>query len=114
MADNLEQQSELYGGSEDASSMCDEERVRKLFQACDGDGDGFIDSVKETYGILGVILRLSRPRFSLNCGGHLQWRVLLDLFTHMSHNGLRTPLLKPVFRRTESDVRFPQTGTWKP
>ncbi|PNF29521.1 hypothetical protein B7P43_G01938 [Cryptotermes secundus] len=44
MADNLEQQSELFGGSEDASSMCDEERVRKLFQACDGDGDGYIDS----------------------------------------------------------------------
>ncbi|KDR23021.1 hypothetical protein L798_02176, partial [Zootermopsis nevadensis] len=30
--------------SEDASSVCDEERVRKLFQACDGDGDGYIDS----------------------------------------------------------------------
>ncbi|GFG35636.1 hypothetical protein Cfor_02558 [Coptotermes formosanus] len=44
MADNLEQQSELFGGSEDASSVCDEERVRKLFQACDGDGDGYIDS----------------------------------------------------------------------
>lgn len=43
MADNLEQQSELFGGSEDASSVCDEERVRKLFQACDGDGDGYID-----------------------------------------------------------------------
>ncbi|XP_068082210.1 colorectal mutant cancer protein isoform X2 [Anabrus simplex] len=44
MADNLEQHSEIYGGSEDASSLCDEERVRKLFQACDGDGDGYIDS----------------------------------------------------------------------
>ncbi|XP_046432887.1 colorectal mutant cancer protein isoform X2 [Neodiprion fabricii] len=28
----------------EAGSICDEERVRKLFQACDGDGDGFIDS----------------------------------------------------------------------
>lgn len=27
----------------EAGSICDEERVRKLFQACDGDGDGFID-----------------------------------------------------------------------
>ncbi|XP_054258017.1 colorectal mutant cancer protein-like [Macrosteles quadrilineatus] len=30
--------------SEETSSLCDEERVRKLFQACDADGDGFIDS----------------------------------------------------------------------
>lgn len=30
-------------GSESASSVCDEERVRRLFQACDADGDGFID-----------------------------------------------------------------------
>jgi Ca2+-binding EF-hand superfamily protein len=49
MADNLEQQSELFGGSEDASSVCDEERVRKLFQACDGDGDGYIDRYVMAY-----------------------------------------------------------------
>jgi hypothetical protein len=49
MADNLEQQSELFGGSEDASSVCDEERVRKLFQACDGDGDGYIDRYVRAY-----------------------------------------------------------------
>jgi hypothetical protein len=49
MADNLEQQSELFGGSEDASSVCDEERVRKLFQACDGDGDGYIDRYVKAY-----------------------------------------------------------------
>ncbi|KAF2903127.1 hypothetical protein ILUMI_03055 [Ignelater luminosus] len=30
--------------SESASSVCDEERVRRLFQACDTNGDGFIDS----------------------------------------------------------------------
>ncbi|XP_046688739.1 colorectal mutant cancer protein isoform X2 [Homalodisca vitripennis] len=30
--------------SEETNSLCDEERVRKLFQACDGDGDGYIDS----------------------------------------------------------------------
>lgn len=30
-------------GSESASSIGDEERVRRLFQACDADGDGYID-----------------------------------------------------------------------
>lgn len=29
--------------SESASSVCDEERVRRLFQACDANGDGYID-----------------------------------------------------------------------
>ncbi|CAB3361233.1 Hypothetical predicted protein [Cloeon dipterum] len=28
----------------EAGSVCEEERVRKLFQACDADGDGYIDS----------------------------------------------------------------------
>jgi Ca2+-binding EF-hand superfamily protein len=27
----------------EAESLCEEERVRKLFQACDADGDGYID-----------------------------------------------------------------------
>ncbi len=29
--------------SEETNSVCDEERTRKLFQACDTDGDGYID-----------------------------------------------------------------------
>ena len=41
--DSAEQHSEACGESEDAYSTCDEERIRKLFQACDCDGDGFID-----------------------------------------------------------------------
>lgn len=34
---------ELSGCSEETNSVCDEERTRKLFQACDTDGDGYID-----------------------------------------------------------------------
>ncbi|XP_043268351.1 colorectal mutant cancer protein [Venturia canescens] len=36
--------SHIADGESEAGSICDEERIRKLFQACDGDGDGFIDS----------------------------------------------------------------------
>ncbi|KAK7574449.1 hypothetical protein V9T40_011640 [Parthenolecanium corni] len=35
---------ELSVCSEETNSICDEERTRKLFQACDADGDGYIDS----------------------------------------------------------------------
>lgn len=35
--------SQIADAESEAGSICDEERVRKLFQACDGDGDGFID-----------------------------------------------------------------------
>ncbi|XP_043480973.1 colorectal mutant cancer protein [Leptopilina heterotoma] len=36
--------SQTADAESEAGSICDEERVRKLFQACDGDGDGFITS----------------------------------------------------------------------
>ncbi|XP_057320463.1 colorectal mutant cancer protein [Microplitis mediator] len=36
--------SQTADAESEAGSICDEERVKKLFQACDGDGDGFIDS----------------------------------------------------------------------
>lgn len=42
--DHPDHHSEACGESEDAYSTCDEERIRKLFQACDCDGDGYIDS----------------------------------------------------------------------
>lgn len=35
--------------SVETSSLCEEERARKLFQACDGDGDGYIDRWKLKY-----------------------------------------------------------------
>ncbi|XKL68865.1 hypothetical protein PGB90_006634 [Kerria lacca] len=35
---------ELSVCSEETNTICDEERTRKLFQACDTDGDGYIDS----------------------------------------------------------------------
>ncbi|XP_066598786.1 colorectal mutant cancer protein isoform X1 [Prorops nasuta] len=36
--------SQTADAESEGGSICDEERIRKLFQACDGDGDGFIDS----------------------------------------------------------------------
>ncbi|KAI5706184.1 hypothetical protein M8J75_005634 [Diaphorina citri] len=40
---NLEQLS-LSACSEDTNSISDEEKIRQLFQVCDNDGDGYIDS----------------------------------------------------------------------
>ncbi|XP_011254084.1 colorectal mutant cancer protein isoform X1 [Camponotus floridanus] len=36
--------SQTADAESETGSICDEERIRKLFQACDGDGDGYIDS----------------------------------------------------------------------
>ncbi|XP_014481651.1 PREDICTED: colorectal mutant cancer protein isoform X3 [Dinoponera quadriceps] len=36
--------SQTADAESETGSICDEERVRRLFQACDGDGDGYIDS----------------------------------------------------------------------
>lgn len=41
--------------SEETNSICDEERTRKLFQACDTDGDGYIDS----HDLEGICRRLN-------------------------------------------------------
>lgn len=38
-----EKMSQTADAESETGSICDEERVRKLFQACDGDGDGYID-----------------------------------------------------------------------
>lgn len=46
----------------EAGSICDEERVRKLFQACDGDGDGFIDRFV-SFDIIIMHLLCSRRRW---------------------------------------------------
>lgn len=43
--------------SESASSVGDEERVRRLFQACDGNGDGYIDRYLIQY-LLSVLVLL--------------------------------------------------------
>jgi hypothetical protein len=93
MADNLEQQSELYGGSEDASSVCDEERVRKLFQACDGDGDGYIDRYVRTFLFCsGVIVKF----LGVN-GNCFQLRFVYSFENYMLAN---------VFRESKTICKF--------
>lgn len=60
----LEQQSAC---SEDTNSLCDEERVRKLFQACDGDGDGYIDRLVLYYVVYLIRLIQSITELASYC-----------------------------------------------
>jgi Ca2+-binding EF-hand superfamily protein len=44
----------------ETGSVCEEERVRKLFQACDADGDGYIDRYIMPYYLFLRDIKLSR------------------------------------------------------
>ncbi|KAF5288394.1 hypothetical protein FQA39_LY15431 [Lamprigera yunnana] len=66
--------------SENASSICDEERVRRLFQACDTNDDGFIDN----QGLLTVCRELSLVKYidelMLELGADAQGRISYEQF----------------------------------
>ncbi|KAF5304333.1 hypothetical protein FQA39_LY09712 [Lamprigera yunnana] len=66
--------------SENASSICDEERVRRLFQACDTNGDGFIDN----QDLLAVCRELSLEEYidelMLELGADAQGRISYEQF----------------------------------
>ncbi|XP_044742607.1 colorectal mutant cancer protein isoform X2 [Chrysoperla carnea] len=66
--------------SESASSVYDEERVRRLFQACDADGDGYIDS----HDLLAVCRELSLEdsldELMLQLGADAQGRISYEQF----------------------------------
>ncbi|KAJ8911023.1 hypothetical protein NQ315_016592, partial [Exocentrus adspersus] len=66
--------------SESASSVGDEERVRRLFQACDGNGDGYIDS----HDLLAICRELSLEdsldELMLQLGADAQGRISYEQF----------------------------------
>ncbi|KOX72320.1 hypothetical protein WN51_01418 [Melipona quadrifasciata] len=58
--------SQTADAESEAGSICDEERVRKLFQACDGDGDGFIDRYVIDYESTNCIHNMQHDVFTIN------------------------------------------------
>ncbi|KAF5272296.1 hypothetical protein FQR65_LT04953 [Abscondita terminalis] len=66
--------------SENASSICDEERIKRLFQACDTNGDGFIDN----QDLLAVCRELSLEEYidelMLELGADAQGRISYEQF----------------------------------
>ncbi|XP_065156783.1 colorectal mutant cancer protein isoform X2 [Atheta coriaria] len=66
--------------SETASSICDEERVRKLFQACDANGDGYIDSHDLLTVCRELSLEDSLDELMLQLGADAQGRISYEQF----------------------------------
>lgn len=66
--------------SESASSVCDEERVRRLFQACDANGDGFIDSQDLRTICRELSLEDSLDELMLQLGADAQGRISYEQF----------------------------------
>ncbi|XP_018574323.1 ninein-like protein [Anoplophora glabripennis] len=66
--------------SESASSVGDEERVRRLFQACDGNGDGYIDSQDLLAICRELSLEDSLDELMLQLGADSQGRISYEQF----------------------------------
>ncbi|XP_008201556.1 colorectal mutant cancer protein isoform X2 [Tribolium castaneum] len=66
--------------SESASSVCDEERVRRLFQACDANGDGYIDSQDLLAICRELSLEDSLDELMLQLGADAQGRISYEQF----------------------------------
>ncbi|XP_022904882.2 colorectal mutant cancer protein isoform X1 [Onthophagus taurus] len=66
--------------SESASSVCDEERVRRLFQACDANGDGYIDSQDLLSICRELSLEDSLDELMLQLGADSQGRISYEQF----------------------------------
>ncbi|VEN42486.1 unnamed protein product [Callosobruchus maculatus] len=66
--------------SEAASSIGDEERVRRLFQACDANGDGYIDSQDLLSICKELCLEDSIDELMLQLGADSQGRISYDQF----------------------------------
>ncbi|KAL3277673.1 hypothetical protein HHI36_013019 [Cryptolaemus montrouzieri] len=66
--------------SETASSICDEERIRRLFQACDANGDGYIDSQDLAAICRELSLEDSLDELMLQLGADAQGRISYEQF----------------------------------
>ncbi|XP_045465591.1 colorectal mutant cancer protein isoform X3 [Harmonia axyridis] len=66
--------------SESTSSICDEERIKRLFQACDANGDGYIDSQDLAAICRELSLEDSLDELMLQLGADAQGRISYEQF----------------------------------
>ncbi|XP_044756213.1 colorectal mutant cancer protein isoform X2 [Coccinella septempunctata] len=66
--------------SESTSSICDEERIKRLFQACDANGDGYIDSQDLAAICRELSLEDSLDELMLQLGADSQGRITYEQF----------------------------------
>nr|XP_055054202.1 colorectal mutant cancer protein isoform X1 [Misgurnus anguillicaudatus] len=71
----------VSSGSSDSSSTADEERVRRLFQTCDGDGDGFINRNDLLMVCRQLNMENSVPEIMGQLGANEQGKISFEDFT---------------------------------
>jgi TolA-binding protein len=100
--------------SESASSVCDEERVRRLFQACDANGDGYIDSQDLLAICRELSLEDSLDELMLQLGADAQGRISYEQFLRR-RLALRPEIdaLKNTNKDNSSEISQGKLDSWE-
>ncbi|XP_076866919.1 LOW QUALITY PROTEIN: colorectal mutant cancer protein [Brachyhypopomus gauderio] len=93
----------VSSGSSDTSSTGEEERMRRLFQTCDGDGDGYINRNDLLMVCRQLNMEDSVPEIMRQLGAHETGRISFEEFTQR-----RMQLLSEI-RREEGQLSLSQS-----
>uniref|UniRef100_A0A4W4GNH0 EF-hand domain-containing protein n=1 Tax=Electrophorus electricus TaxID=8005 RepID=A0A4W4GNH0_ELEEL len=97
----------VSSGSSDTSSTGEEERMRRLFQTCDGDGDGYINRNDLLMVCRQLNMEDSVPEIMRQLGAHETGRISFEEFAQR-----RMQLLTEI-RREEGQLKLSESETRK-